>query len=432
MADTMKDVYELEYEVISPTHIGTGEDIPKTELAYEVGNDFIRRVNFDKFIGTLPAHRIGSVSKFIRSARNDYLNNILEHEHIDLDEIAGDYDLKFYSNYNPKDIQKIRDISPFLKTPFLKPYIPGSTIKGWLRTAFLFYWLARIKESKRYLGDVDDKLDHLPRKGWRFYKEKLKMGKIIEKKLFGKNPQADIFKYMLCSDTNPIENSCLNLAFIQIFHPNKRRGDWNYERLGFSLNFEVLSEKTKFKGNIRFHTDLERYKMEYLTSNQLHHRLRDYIITHFFEVPKEERFQKLCEISNYFAKSIFQYNRKYLMALAEATESHYIQNIADFYNDTLFPTYDSLVESENQFLMRIGAGTEWHSKTIGLQVMTYLMDTLGYDFNRFYDRINRLKLFKGGRKHKHFELTPISRAYVVNRMNNPISPLGWIKVKLIE
>lgn len=428
----MKDIYNVEYEVISPTHIGTGESIPKTELAYFVGDNFIRRVNFDRFFSSIPSHKIGRISEFIRAAQNDYLNNILEREHLALEDIAGEYDLEFYSNYNPNDVQKIREIAPFIKTPLLKPYIPGTTIKGWLRTAILFYWLARISEAKGYLDDVDKKLDNLPRGGRRFYKEKLKMGKILESKLFGKDPQTDIFKYILCSDTDPIDNRCLKLAFIQIFHPNQHRGEWIYEPLGFSQNFEVLTEETKFKGNLRFHTNLDKYKSEYLTTQQLHHKLRGYIIDHFFELSKEERFEKLCEMSNYFSKRIFQYNREYLLRLAEVTESSYIENIADFYNKTLFPTYDSIVESKNQFLMRIGAGTEWHSKTIGLQVMNYFMENLGYDFNRFYDRINRLKLFKGGRKHKHFDLTPISRAYIVNRMNNPVCPLGWIKVKLIQ
>jgi len=161
-------------------------------------------------------------------------------------------------------------------------------------------------------------------------------------------------------------------------------------------------------------------------------KLKNYILEKFFELPKEAFISKLCELSNIFSKHILEYNHTYLETLQAEIDSVWLQNLIDFYNNTLFPQYDAVADSSDEFLLRLGSNTEWHSKTVGMAIMNYFLDKRErtMTFGQFYDRINRLKLFKGQNPHKSFETTPISRAYVVDHRETPQFPLGWIKAHI--
>lgn len=430
MENKTKEIFNIEYEIITPTHIGSGDNIPKTELGFFPEENLIRKVDIDKFFESQPPHKIRELSQFIRQAKNDYFNNILRTEKFSIDNLEGEYDLNFYYDYRPTDINKIRDISAYLKTPLFKPYIPGSSIKGWLRTAILYYYLKRIKEAKAPLEAFNRRLDNLPREKWKIKKERGKMGEIAEKEIFGKDPREDLFKFITITDTQAISPENLCLALVQIFHPAERRGQINFEALGFSVFAEILKDKSNFLGKIIFSKDIGDFKNEYLHSDSFSDRIRNYIIENLIELPREECFKKVCEISNIFSKHIIEYNHRYLTKLNDEIKSNSIQDLIKYYNETLFPLYDHVSESDNMFLMRLGYGTEWTSKTIGLELIDYFIKNKKVDFNTFYDRINRLKLFKGQRMHKHFQLTPISRAYIVNNINAPQMPLGWVKAQI--
>ncbi|MBA7555071.1 hypothetical protein ES705_47721 [subsurface metagenome] len=195
---------------------------------------------------------------------------------------------------------------------------------------------------------------------------------------------------------------------------------------------ELLNENTKFTGKIIISKDLKRYKEKYLQSTSLPTKIKNFILKEFFEIPRKECAEKLCMMSNIFSKSILTYNYEYLERLSQEIESERLKDLMNYYNDNLFPLYDQIAESENGFLLRIGAGTDWHSKTIGLEIMDYFLENKGMNFSNFYDRINKLQLFKGKQMHKHFRLMPISRKFIVDTSKNPQYPIGWVKARIID
>lgn len=431
MENTTKEIFNIDLEILTPIHIGSGNKVPKTELAYFPNKKIIRKIDLDKFFESQPPHKIREISEKLRYAKNDYFNNILKAENLSLENLNSEYDLNLSYDYNSDDINRIREIDPFVKTPFFKPYIPGSSIKGWLRTAILYYYIKRIKEFKGVLDEINDKLDYLPRNYYRLRKEKVRFAKIIENKIFGSDPKEDIFRFLIISDTHPESYEHLNLSLVQIFHPTKVHSDIQFQSLKFSQYLETLKKNTRFSGRILFSKDLETYKNEYLQYDTLSTKIRNFILKDFIELSREDCFKKLCRISNIFSKNILEYNFEYLKRLSKEIKSESLKNLIQYYNSELFPLYDKLTESNNEFLLRLGAGTDWHSKTIGLEIIDYFLKNKGMNFNDFYDRINRLQLFKGKMMHNYFEFMPISRKYILDEFKNPQFPLGWVKGKLI-
>ncbi len=432
MENTSKEIYKIEYEVVTPTHIGSGESIPKTELGFFAKERIIRRIDVENYFESLPANKIGEISRLIRQAKNEYFNNILKTERLTLDTLKEAYDLRFLYDYREDELNKLREINAYLKNPFFKPYIPGSTLKGWIRTTILSYYLQKITGAKNKLEDFDRKLDGLPRGGKRLYFEKRDMRKVLEDEIFGSDPREDIFKFIILTDTNVISPEHLKLGFINIFHPSQKGQTISFEPLGFSVGAEVLTSGTKLLGKLILDKNLDNFKEEYLSSNNFSGKIRRFILKDLIEGSREENAKKLCDLNNYLSKDIINYNYEHLLKLKEKIESPSLDYLINYYKEVIFPLYKEVKATNNQFLIRLGYGTEWTSKTIGLRILDYFLKKKEnpYDFKTFYDRLNQLQLFKGQRMHKLFELTPISRAYIVNHINSPKFPLGWVKASL--
>jgi CRISPR-associated protein Csm5 len=136
---TMK-TYRLSCEILSPIHIGSGKEIDP--LNYIIKGERLYKISFEKFVmGINDAERL-KLEELID--RGDLLL-IREYvaDHIDIHGQA------FYSIavnprvidiYNSKkgDIQNQLLISPFIRTDRdVKPLMPGSSIKGAIRTAVI-------------------------------------------------------------------------------------------------------------------------------------------------------------------------------------------------------------------------------------------------------------------------------------------------------
>ncbi|MHA1272911.1 MAG: type III-A CRISPR-associated RAMP protein Csm5 [Promethearchaeota archaeon] len=432
MKSNLKEKFTLEHEIITPIHIGNGEKIPKTEFAFFPEEQLLRKVDFDKFFEIQPPQKIGELVKFIRAAKNEFFSQILRLERLDLNNTPAEYDLNFLFPYSRDHVEKLREILSFIKTPFLKPYIPGSSIKGWFRTAILYYYITKIREAKDYLEKFNKKLDRLPRKGRKLFEEKKNMRKIFEDDLFGADPREDIFRFIALTDTNPIDSQNLLLGLINIYHPTKRRNEMQFESLGFPIFIELLKEGVKISNQIIFDKNLDKFKKKYLSSNSISSKIREFILGDLIEREGEEKIRKICQINNFFSKNIIEYNYNYLNKLNNEISSPYLENLMQFYENRLREIFKEITSSNKSFLMRLGFGTEWTSKTIGHLLIDYFLNKRQptMDFNVFFDRLNRLQLFKGQTMHKHFKMIPISRAYVVNNLNIPQFPLGWVKVEI--
>lgn len=134
--------YKLRITALSPIHVGSDEKIGKKEYIYNPRSSTVIIPDLSKMY--LDIKRKGKLNEYIKymSDNRGYpLGFFLRDNGFSF----GDYERwKDYEmeggealSKSGKDVPK--EISCFLKDPYGKPYIPGSTIKGILRTALIIY-----------------------------------------------------------------------------------------------------------------------------------------------------------------------------------------------------------------------------------------------------------------------------------------------------
>ena len=132
--------YKLRCELLSPIHIGTGHEIDPFD--YIIGGSRLYRISFEKFVAAMSASERGRFEAILNEG------NLVEVRKY----VAGNVDEKRDSIYSIKVsnvveklyMSKLDDVyNQLLIYPFLRaegpyvPLIPGSSIKGALRTAII-------------------------------------------------------------------------------------------------------------------------------------------------------------------------------------------------------------------------------------------------------------------------------------------------------
>lgn len=160
MNNNLIDSYDVTIEPISPIHIGTGNDIPPYE--YVIKEDTLYRINFLEIFDNLDEKsRMILSEKFGDLNRTgEWLNKYYKPEwgYIYKSEVSTDFSnlhsRNIVGNFNSDDKNQLL-VKECIKN-YDKPYLPGTSIKGALRTAYIMldenirYDLERDKTKKTY------------------------------------------------------------------------------------------------------------------------------------------------------------------------------------------------------------------------------------------------------------------------------------------
>ena len=125
--------YEFTLTVKGPVHIGSGQTLSKMD--YFFYKDRIYFPNFHKMFSYIKQmHLINDYESFMYSARND-LTYWLNRKRIisTVAEKCTDYSVALSKLPNLKSWE----LNAFIKDPYCNPYIPGSSLKGLIRTLLL-------------------------------------------------------------------------------------------------------------------------------------------------------------------------------------------------------------------------------------------------------------------------------------------------------
>ncbi len=255
------------------------------------------------------------------------------------------------------------------KDTLFHPYIAGSSVKGALRTALLWHHLQGLPNLNM--------LDPKPKCAFSSF----------ERKIFGPDPYHDLLRALRISDFLPLASVTMQAMEIRTYtllgqpprlkpHPNPRLTNW----------VEVIPENTKFSGEIW---------------------LDDYLI----KAPKlnfdkkREWLEKLQLSCQKFAQAIIEREKQFY-------EKYGMPEIADFYKG-LHNYMQTL--SSNQFLIQLGWGTGWQTKTIGTKLSPEQIRQI----------VRRYRLDRG----RNYPVFPKTRR-LVQKKDKPFKPLGWVTVTL--
>ena len=216
----------IKLTTLSPIHIGDNDTKKLSSLAdFIVENDHIRLIDHKK---------LDKIFEENEAFMEDYIKEIRLHKGktfslkdffkrkeygVDIEEILSDEKIPIIGTFTAKEIQ------PFISENG-KRYIPGSSIKGAVRNAFAYKFL----KQNRYLVDNLLNNKNLARDKKPFFN--------VEKTIFGRNPNYNLFRFVHITDTKPFQKGSSAVYHLNSYNIKK-------ETPGSPINFENIREKVE-------------------------------------------------------------------------------------------------------------------------------------------------------------------------------------------
>lgn len=330
--------YDLVMEVLTPLHVGAG-----AEKDWMKGSDFIddegkvKVLNINKVATVIGVENLINAllkkdDKFLKNKLAGNLNDCVEKE--------------FKVNYSGSN-----DIKTFIKNGLTnKPIVPGSSVKGALRSIVLDSIFTR----KEIQGAVNN-------------------GKLNESILFGQADKGDeLFRFVKISDASFQETTLCNTKVFNLSsieesgwkHGNFTNDD--YKPGGFNTFYEVLPSNSKSIISINFAE---------IAFNNFSENIRRF--SREKEAFIESSIQDFFKMINHHTKSYLEKEKAFFEKYDQAENT-----------DKILESIENLLELINQAgdkycVLKMAAGSGFHSITGDWQFDDYSLDKLFYKEEKF-------------------------------------------------
>lgn len=189
-----------ELSVISPLHIGNGNEF--TLIDFIMDNKNFINIDFDKVVDYCSEKNIKLAEEIEEKLDKFKMEEFFKKNNLNSEDFSR------YVIPMKIDFDRIRQTKPrvreFIKDANKLPYIPGSSIKGAIRTA-IFWSALDDKDIFKYCDELYDSR----------VKPKTACKK-LEQKIFGKDAHEDFFRALRISDTRQLEIQTLEVNEIKI------------------------------------------------------------------------------------------------------------------------------------------------------------------------------------------------------------------------
>jgi CRISPR/Cas system CSM-associated protein Csm5 (group 7 of RAMP superfamily) len=235
--------YKLVLTAKGPVHIGNGNKYGKKD--YFLQGDKITILDAARFTAALNPEQLKSYCEFLQESSQSGLQDFLEeHRLAGIAAQAAAYQLDLKLARARRGTYQYLDASEFVKDVYGCPYVPGSAVKGMLRTAILTSFILDEQDSYRQLYDSDAARAVKDANG------RKKAGKPLEKRGFWverpskEDPDIvnDIMRYVSVSDSSPLSTS--DLVFVKKYDKFARADDGSHKR-----QMGRLSDDSYYEGN---------------------------------------------------------------------------------------------------------------------------------------------------------------------------------------
>ena len=372
---------KCDIKVLSPVHIGSGDkytasEYIKSKAKTKKGNilKIIKRINVSNYFLSLDD---GKKDEFLMDLSNPNFN-------------LKDFDSKIPNTYmkyraidkTKKEISPTQEIAESIKT-LNELYIPGSSIKGAIKSAILYHELDDeliSKISTQVLGN-NGRVNNWNYNRW--------MNDIFTSNKAPTPAQGDIMKFLQVSDSTTIKSPTIyDVATVMASF-----------RLGFS-EFYSRNKKT--------HEPTLSYLETIARGNTLSFDLNNNYDYDVFKRLGLDSKKELIDMDN-IKKSLFIFSKALINYELEFSKDYEIDYLTKFYSN---------LEKQNSLsspLLRLGSGSGFLSTTVGLKIKKYDGD--------LFDKI------RDGTRGKTYDYQfPKSRK--ITQVGG--LPLGWIKLNFEE
>lgn len=367
------------YTLKTPVHVGSGEKLGQIDFVSDKNRCIM--IDIDSLLEKIKDNT-SAINEF--SDGGVRIDAFLKKYKISSTNIQK-YSIRNSDKINPHNIQEI------IKTGMGNPLIPGSSIKGAIRTVILWHLISAADEKK-----VSELVDVIVKSGVK----KEQADGDIDRHFFGHDPNHDFLRGLQVgdvefeiSDLTLLESKVLNLTDENSF------GWKTMGRNGFtgtnpkkatSIFSEALKQGVASIGRIKID--------EFLFNEPVcQQELR-------FPDEKKRLMSSLHEKCNEFAKN-------FIDTEIEFYKSCKMEDMVKFYTELL----SEIPEDNNAFLLHLGWGSGWRGMT-GNWI----------DKKKIEQVRNKFRLGKSG-----FPVFPKTRK-IAFRNGSPASPFGWIKMEKVQ
>ena len=372
--------YQL--KTITPVHIGTGETLSQIDGFYDNGR--WHRIDIDAVLAAIPESELNRLT--IAMGQRDFQWG----RYLPTNQPSASYLLPC-----PEDPRET-EIREAIKDVFGRPMIPGSSIKGAIRTALLWGLIddddpeaqEAFKHSVNYLKE---QLQRRPNQNW--------VGQGIERRVLGKDPNHDLMRAVQVSDTAPIPIEALEMGVAWTVTLN-RDGELVQKRDG-GREFKTFVEQIRAEQTFDFSIKIDKSLFRQREKSELGYSDRQ----------EQVLCEELAEVCNFVGKGLADEEAKFY-------DYYRLPELANFY-ESLANQIENL--SDGVFILPIGWGTGYLAKTV-TQLLTGDDEDLMMKLRRHY----RLGRSRSGGDYYDDEF-PKTRRVLYDRQR-PKSPLGWVQI----
>ena len=349
--------WRLELEVLSPLHVGAGGPPLVHEYDYAAGREKVWVLDLDRVLDHVPEERLlGQIdAPPARLVPREVLPDCVRYEML----LRGG--------------EKPEEIIPCVRDAADRPYLPGSSLKGALRTALA--WSLAGQESGAALAQEaapNPKYAAAP----------------IERRLFGPNPNQDLLRALRVADASPHAAAEAEVSVAAVYSLRGTRLE--PKGAGHRWWVETLPTGARLSADVSLEEYLFGPRAQALSFNQ-----RRAVLA---ELPRRAAA---------FAAALAAHEARFYAAAGQPALAAFARQLQQRAEQA----------APDEGLLQIGWGAGWTAKTLGL--------LLEAD-PRFPDLVRRYSLDRG----RGSSVFPKTRR-LVERGNTPEAPLGWTHFRLL-
>lgn len=387
----MKQKYKL--ETITPVHIGSGEMLNHIDGYYANGRWY--RIDLDKVL----AHPNTDINELTSemSLRDFRWSNYFSRHNMNAADLST-YSLLCAQNPETTDIREA------IKSVANRSYIPGSSIKGAIRTVLLSD-LINHEENQRLFDNSSAHLNREIGKRSRASRRNETPAKRIEEMALGKDPNHDLLRALQVSDTEPLESEALAIetAWTVTLNQNNQLE-------------QKIDGGREYKNYVEVIQGVKTLTFTLKTDDMLfRHREKERLN---FSNLQEKTLREIADVCGHETHLLMQDEKEFF-------EYYNLLEIANLY-DKFIALNDSL--TDGTFMLQIGWGTG------------YLAHTVSSSFTQGEDAPvdlmalrERYRLGANRSRHGQYDEREFPKTRrILYRGTNPIAPLGWVKISPIQ
>jgi len=308
MADYL--IYNVTITTITPLHIGSGAEL-LNEYDYVIRKGQTWRINEDALLDAVYTDDPHFAEQLARSRPSELLGPESPSED------SGFF--RYVLRGTPRSTGEGAQLREQLKDAFDRPYLPGSTLKGALRTALGWYlWGAhKLEPESRLLN-----------------RRREYAAQDYEHRLFGKNPNHDLMRALQVSDSAPIDASRLMVANARVIN---RRGE-----LKAPIEMEAIAPESTFRTTIKVDRQL----------------FSDWAKAGGLNLPGGALLEQLAQVVGKHTQEHVEREAKWFAGASGALRlNQFYQQLAQ------------AKTSNRRFLIALGWGTGWEDKTFSTRLL---------------------------------------------------------------